>query len=258
MRGAIRRRLPGALGLIALFILWWGVNRVWGPFVLPSPASTAAALWAGCLDGSLLKGLAETTFAALGGFALGAVVGVTLGVPSGLVPVFGRGVSPVVSVILSVPPIAWVVLTLLWFGAGETGALVATTLTTFPIVFQAAARGAATLDPGLEETARAFRAGLALTFWDVRAPHVASHLLPALITAHGIAWKSAVMAEVLAGGSGLGGNLAAARVNLDPPQAAAAVAVAVIAARLVEVVVLAPFGRLIDRGRPVVEPEARP
>jgi len=252
-----RRYLPGALGLAALVLVWWGVHRLWGPFVLPSPASTMAALWTGCLNGSLPRALAETALAAIGGFFAGTMIGGALGVPAGLVPLFGRAVSPAVSAILSVPPIAWVVLSLLWFGAGETGPLVTTALTTFPIVFAASARGAATLDPGLEEMARVFRAGPVLTFWDVRAPHVASHLLPALITAHSIAWKSAVMAEVLAGGSGLGGHLATARTNLDLPEAMAVVAAAVIAARVVEVSVLTPLGRRIDRGRPVVEPETR-
>jgi len=257
MRGALRRHLPGALGLFALVLVWWGIHRVWGPFVLPSPLSTAASVWAGVIDGGLPAAAADTAVAALGGFLVGTAVGAGLGLPAGLVPLFGRAVRPAVSVILSVPPIAWVVLSLLWFGVGETGPLVTTALTTFPIVFAAAARGAATLDPGLEEMARVFRAGPFSTFWDVRAPHVASHMAPALTTAHSIAWKSAVMAEVLAGGSGLGGRLASARTNLELPEAMAAVVAAVIAARVVEVVVLAPLGRRFDRGRPVVEPETR-
>lgn len=257
MRGVLARALPGALGLACLILVWWAVHLVGGPLVLPSPVETARAVWDGVQDGTALRATGETALAALGGFLLGSAVGVGVGVPAGIVPILGRALSPAVGVILGVPPIAWVVLSLLWFGAGETGPLVTTALTTFPVVFAAAARGAATLDPALVEMARAFRVGPGPTLWEVRAPHVASHLLPALATAHAIAWKSAVMAEVLGGGSGLGGRLAVARVNIDLPGATAVVVVAAVAARVIDAAILAPLGRRVDRGRPSASTDER-
>lgn len=55
---------------------------------------------------------------------------------------------------------------------------------------------------------------------------MAVSLVPALATALGLAWKMALMAEVLGGGQGIGGRLADARSHLDMAETMAWIVIA--------------------------------
>lgn len=241
--------LGGVPGVALLLAAWQAISMIWGPFVLASPLDTARALIALGRDGTLARAAAHTAVAALGGFAAGAALGISLGLAAGLSPRLGRALAPAVTVILGVPPIAWVVLSLLWFGPGSLGPMMTTTLTTFPIIFAGTMQGARTLDHAIEDMARAFGAGRAVSFFDVRLPHVFSYLFPALATAHGIAWKATVMAEVMGSGTGIGGELALARTNLDLPAAMALIVLAVALLMLIDAMILDPLQRRVERWR---------
>jgi NitT/TauT family transport system permease protein len=247
---AIRTLAGGAPGVLLLLVAWQAIHAVWGPFVLPAPLDSARALVRLAASGVLARAAFDTALAAVGGFLGGVAIGVALGLAAGAAPWAGRALQPAVTIILGVPPIAWVVLSLLWFGSGSLGPLMTTTLTTFPIVFAGTVQGARTLDPALADMARAFGAGPLVAFLDVRLPHLFAFLVPALATAHSIAWKATVMAEAMGGGTGLGGELALARVNLDLADAMALIVAAVVLLLALDALLLAPVQRRIERWRP--------
>lgn len=249
MSERLRALLGGLPGVALLLAAWQGIHWAWGPFVLPSPWDSAVAFARLARSGVLAQAAAETAFGAIGGFLSGAAIGIALGLIAGVSPWIARAVRPAVTIILGVPPIAWVVLSLLWFGPGGLGPLMTTTLTTFPIVFAGTVQGTRTLDPGLADMASTFGAGPMVTFLDVRLPHLFAFLVPALATAHSIAWKSTVMAEAMGGGTGLGGALALARVNLDLGEAMALIVAAVILLLVLDAVVLSPLQHRVDRWR---------
>lgn len=241
--------LDGTPGLALLVLAWWAIHGVWGPFVLPSPVATARAFADMAVSGLLWRAAAHTAAGALGGFLTGVAIGAVLGLGAGLSHRAARALEPAVTIILGVPPIAWVVLSLLWFGGGPLGPVMTTALTTFPIVFAGMVQGVRTLDPHLAEMAQSFGADTRTMLWEVRLPHAVSYLLPAVATAHGIAWKATVMAEVMGSGRGLGGELATARINLDLPAAMALIIAAVILLTVIDAVVLDPLRRRVERWR---------
>jgi NitT/TauT family transport system permease protein len=241
----------GAPGVVLLIAAWQAINLVWGPFVLPSPWDSARAFVRLAGDGTLAIAALETALSAIGGFLAGTAIGLALGLAGGLSETVGRGLAPAVTLILGVPPIAWVVLSLLWFGSDGGGPAMTAALTIFPIVFAATVQGVRTADHALADMARAFGAGVAVGFLDVRLPQLLSHLFPALATAHGIAWKATVMAEVMGSGRGLGGALATARATLDLPAAMAVIGAAALLLLALDGLVLAPLRRRGERWRDV-------
>ena len=147
------------------------------------------------------------------------------------------------------PPIAWLVLALLWFGAGDGTPVFTVFVATLPVVFGGALQGARTLDAPLADMARAFRLPWAMRWREVALPHLLSYLFPAWITALGVAWKVTVMAELLASADGVGAALATARSHLDT-SAALAWVVAVLAALLaLEYLLLEPVKRMFEGWR---------
>ena len=246
-----RLRIAGrsALGLSAFVAIWQAIHLLWGPFVLPSPGATLAQLLILVAAADTWRVFARTAAAALGGFAGASLVGIGLGLAAGRSRVLYDLVNPSVVVILGVPPIAWVVLALLWFGASGAGAALTAGLALLPLVFAATVQGVRALDPGLEAMARAFGAGRGQRLFELRLPQLASHVVPALATAHGIAWKATVMAEVLGAGRGLGAELALARTQLDLPRAMALVALAAIAVLAADALVFDPWRRRVEAWR---------
>ncbi len=215
----------GALGVAIFLAAWESAHRLWGPFVMPSLAETARAIGAIVLSGEAGPAIVSTAKQALAGWLLGAVAGLAFGVLGGYAAPAGAALSPLALIVLGVPPIVWVVLALLWFGPGTIEPAFTVLLTVFPIVFFAARQGVAARDPALEEMARAYGASRRLRITDLLLPQLADYVLPALATALAFSWKVAVMAQVLGGGTGLGGKLETARANLDLPETMAWIAI---------------------------------
>lgn len=256
LAAALRRALAylwsgwGAVASLLLLAAAWqfGAERL-GPLLLPTPLETLATLarWVG--DGSLWPELGVTARRALAGFALALAAGSLLGVLAGLSPGTALLARPLVTVLLGMPPIAWLVLALLWFGSGDGTPVFTVFVACLPVVFGGALQGARTLDAPLADMARAFRLPWAMRWRDVALPHLLSYLFPAWITALGVAWKVTVMAELLSSPDGVGAALASARSHLDTPAALAWV-IAVLAALLVlEYLLLEPLKRLFEGWR---------
>lgn len=253
----VARLLLGLAGLAALALAWEAGHRAFGPFVLPSPVEAADTLVRLFADGVALPALRVTVANALGGFLAGAVLGTALGVLAGLSWPVGATLRPVMTITLGVPPIAWVVLALLWFGPQGGAPAFTVLVTAMPIVFAGAAQGVCARDPKLSEMARVYGAPPVLRLRALLLPQLLDHLLPALATALAFAWKVSVMAEVLGGGTGIGGAIAEARAHLDLPETMAWILLVVLLLLVFDGILLSPIRRrLAERGEGATRPAA--
>ncbi len=244
-------------GLAALFLfcaLWQIGHEAYGAFILPSPAATSRAGVGLAGEPGSWAIAAATTARALEGFLVASLVGTAAGVIAGYSAATLRLARPLVTQLLGVPPIAWIVLAMIWFGS--TGGMVVTTvvIAVVPLTFVGAAEGVTTRDRGLDDMARAFGAGSWTCFSTLALRHVGAHVFPALALALGTAFKVAVMAEVLANTGGIGGGLARARSNLDVAEAMAWVLVAVAALIGVEYGLIRPVQAELERWREAARP----
>jgi NitT/TauT family transport system permease protein len=244
----------GLAALCLLAALWQAGHEAYGPFILTSPLDTLRAV-GGLMTDAEAWGIAGLTLQrALTGFALVTVAGTAVGLAAGYSPATMRLVTPLVTVLIGVPPIAWIVLAMIWFGGSDATVRVVILISALPVVFLGAARGITTRDRGLDRMAQAFGAGPVRRFLTVGLRQTTTTLFPALALALGTAFKVAVMAELLSNAGGIGGALADARINLDIATALAWVTVSVALLVTVEYTLVQPVKGEIDRWRRAAQP----
>lgn len=242
----------GALASLCMFLaLWdWGA-QVYGELILPSPLATFGTLGRLLAEEGAWPELAITARRALAGFALSLVAGSLLGLLAGLSMTASMMSRPIVTVLVGTPPIAWLVLAMLWFGTGDATPVFTVITACFPIIFVGALQGTRTLDDQLKDVARTYRLPWRMTFTDVYLPHVVSYLFPAWISALGMSWKIVVMAELLSTSDGVGAALAVSRSHLDTAASMAWIVALVGLLLAVEYLVLEPIKRQVESWREV-------
>lgn len=241
--GPLRTLIWGGVGLALLAGAWqWGAVA-FGPFVLPGLAETAEAFARLVAIGKAGPALLATLEHALGGCAAGGLAGFLMGVAGGLALPVGAMSYPVFTALLGTPPIAWVVLALLWFGPGGSAATFTVAITAAPILFIAALQGMHSRNRALDEMAHLYRAPALMRLTDLILPGLADFLIPALATALAFSFKVAVMAEVLSGADGVGGGIATARSHFDMPETMAWILLSVAVLIVADALLLAPLRR---------------
>ena len=114
-------RLVGTLPFLAVLAGWWLLPRVvdYPAYMLPPIGAVLEFAWESIRDGSLLRNV----LASLARLAAGFAIGMALAVPLGLAIALNRHVAdtfrPVLSFLQAIAGIAWVPLTIIWFGIGN-------------------------------------------------------------------------------------------------------------------------------------------
>lgn len=240
----------GAVASILLFIALWNVgNQIYGNLVLPSPLDTFKTLYAMLADADVWQQIDITLYRASVGFGLSLLFGSVLGLIAGFFATASMISRPVVTILVGMPPIAWIVLAMIWFGMGDETVIFTIVVASFPIIFVGALQGTRTLDGDLKEMAESFHLPWHMKFMDVYFPHIFSYIFPAWVSGLGMAWKIVIMAELLATSDGLGASLAVARSQLDTPTALALVTIMIGFLMFIEYIILEPIKRGVESWR---------
>ncbi len=241
--------LPKLVGLGIFLVLWqFGAMR-YGTVVLPSPLETWRAIGRLVATGKLGDALLTTSFHLFAAFTLAVLLGIFLGIIAGNQSWFQKAISPIISALQGIPPIAWIVLALLWFGSGNAVPIFTITVATLPIMFLGAVEGIRSFPTPLLEMALLFRTPQHLLWRDLYFPHLLSHIFPSLVAGLGLSWRVAVMAELLSSETGIGAELNLARINLDTDEVMAWIAIVVVSIWVSEYVLLRPLRNLLERWR---------
>ena len=239
-----------AISSIFLFIAFWNLgHQVYGSLVLPSPKETFETLFIMLQDDDVLKNIEITTYRAAIGFSLSLVIGSVLGLLAGFFTTASMMSRPIVTILVGMPPIAWIVLAMIWFGMGDESVIFTVIVASFPIVFVGALQGTRTLEDNLDMMAKSFHLPLKMRFFDIYAPHIFSYIFPAWVSALGMSWKIVVMAELLSSSDGIGSLLAISRSQLDTPTALALVVIMIGTLLFIEYIILEPFKREVESWR---------
>ncbi|WP_234187265.1 ABC transporter permease [Shinella sp. NM-101] len=239
----------GLAGIFCFLAVWQAGHEIYGSFILPSPAETAAAIGTLVTRPDFWTILGQSAGRALSGFALAAVIGTMSGLLAGYSFAAMRLMKPVVTVMLGVPPIGWIVLALIWFGSSGGTAVMTVVIASAPLSFAGALEGVAKRDRQLDIMAQSFGASWLYRLRTITLPHVLSYLFPAWTTTAGSAWKVTVMAELLSNSGGIGGELATARALFDIPLVTAWLAITVMLALATDYGVLHVVREAAERWR---------
>jgi NitT/TauT family transport system permease protein len=202
---------------LALLLAGWEVASLATAkeLILPSPARVLEAAISLYPTRRFLLDLGATFLRGLAAFGLSAGIGLAAGLASGLRPLFGATLAPILTAIRATPVLALVLIILLWFPAGFVP-IFAAFLMAFPIMATSAAEGARAADPRLLEMARLFRVPRREVFLKLRLPSAAPHLLSGAKSALGLSWKVVVAGEILSQpASALGTGMQDSRLLLE-------------------------------------------
>ena len=141
----------GAIASILLFIACWDLgNQVYGNLVLPSPLETFKTLFSMLQDPTVILEIQTTLYRAFVGFSISLVFGSLLGLTAGFFATASMMSRPIVTILVGMPPIAWIVLAMIWFGMGDETVIFTVVVASFPIIFVGALQGTRTLDGELK------------------------------------------------------------------------------------------------------------
>ncbi|MDR2433088.1 MAG: ABC transporter permease [Treponema sp.] len=140
----------------------------------------------------------------LTGFVIGSALGVTAGILMGLYKPVNAFIRPLFELIRPIPAIAWIPLSIVWFGLGEPAKYFLIALSSFCAVTINAFTGASSVDEALIGAAKMLGAGDRQIFTMIILPAAVPQIFAGLQIAIGAAWMTVVAAEMVKSSEGLG------------------------------------------------------
>lgn len=138
------------------------------------------------------------------GFGLAAVVGVLVGAVLGQSALMMRGFDPIFQVLRTVPPLAWLPISLAAFMDSRPSAIFVIFITAiWPIIINTAA-GVRAIPQDYRNVAAVLRLNPLEFFWKIMVPSAAPYIFSGLRIGVGLSWLAIVAAEMLTGGVGIG------------------------------------------------------
>jgi NitT/TauT family transport system permease protein len=199
----IERLGPPVLILVVGLAIWEALIHAFDvpPWLLPAPSDIATRFVKAT---NLLYHTGLTVLEALAGFAISAVIGITLS--AGIVHsrFLERGVFPYIIVSNAIPIIAVIPLLTIWFGYGiAPKILIAAIITFFPIVTNTT-RGLKAADRRILDFMRSINATPREVFFKVQLPSALPYIFAGFKIAASLSLVGAVVAEFYGSDRGLG------------------------------------------------------
>lgn len=225
------RAASGTILVLALLVLWevsaregWIESRNWPPFT-----HVIASVAQGIASGEFPKLLADTLSLMLAGFVAGSIAGIAAGLLLGLSPWLHRFFSPLIETLRPIPISAIVPPLILFLGVGHALKIFVVAFSTFFPVLINTLSGVRDRSDVLRQTALTFRLSPRERLWKIVLPGALPSIFAGLRISLGIALVVAIIAEMIAGASGVGYFIVQAQYAMQPaPMYAAVVCLAVV------------------------------
>ncbi|EXF43785.1 nitrate ABC transporter permease [Pseudomonas sp. BAY1663] len=211
-RYAVQQLLPPLVILLLLGVIWEMLCSG-ADAALPPPSQVIAETWELIVDpfydnGGNDVGLAWQLLASLErvavGYLLAVVAGVGLGVLIGQSDWAMRGLDPIFQVLRTVPPLAWLPLSLAGFQDSHPSALFVIFITAiWPIIINTAV-GIRNIPQDYRNVAQVLQLNGLEYFKTIMLPAAAPYIFTGLRIGVGLSWLAIIAAEMLIGGVGIG------------------------------------------------------
>ncbi len=212
LRALAARVIPPIIMLVLIFGLWQILCMKPGA-TLPSPSriwtdSKDLILHPFFVSGPQDIGLGWRVLTSLHrvavGFGLAAFVGILVGVLVGQSIWAMRGLDPIFQVLRTVPPLAWLPISLAAFRDSNPSAIFVIFITSiWPIIINTAV-GIRNIPQDYRNVAAVVRLNPVEFFWKIMIPSAAPYIFTGLRIGIGLSWLAIVAAEMLTGGVGIG------------------------------------------------------
>lgn len=215
MSRILRSVIYALLSLGIVLGLWSGIavstasqaSPIPGPWTtLPLLTQMLAQAFAEETD--LGRGIGWLVFNSLGtvfgGFALGSLFAIPVGILMGTNQGFRRVVNPIAQVLRPVSPLAWLPLAMVGLQSSAGAAVFTIFITSLWPTLINTAFGVSSLPPDFKTLAQVYRFSPRRYLTQVILPYALPHILTGLRLSLGIAWMVIVAAEMLSGAPGIG------------------------------------------------------
>ncbi|GAB4169532.1 MAG: ABC transporter permease [Roseiflexaceae bacterium] len=200
------RRLRGLIVPVVLVVAWHVATSlgVFEPSQLPPPLDVLSAARELAASGQLANHIGASLGRVAGGFAIGSILAILLGLAVGLSRAVEELFGPTIQAIRAIPSLAWVPLLILWMGIDEAPKLTLVAIGTFFPVYTNLVSGIRQIDRKLIEAALAYgMRGIELAR-EVLLPAALPSLLTGLRSGLAQGWLFLVASELIAASRGLG------------------------------------------------------
>ena len=192
--------------LTAAFLLaTWHYSVQWtGSKIFPSPLDVQKGLAELARKGVLWSYILDSLRRVGSGYCVAVILGIPAGLILGWNPVAAQVVNPVIQMLRPISPIAWIPISIVWFGVGDGAAVYLIFLASFFPLVIAAMNGVNNVPEIYRRTGRNFGLTPGQMLAKVIFPASLPQIIIGLRISFGIAWLVVVAAEMIAVDSGLG------------------------------------------------------
>jgi NitT/TauT family transport system permease protein len=203
------KNLPVLLPFLAftlMLMIWELMARAgwWSSEVFPGPLKVILSMEELIADGTLFKHVISSLFRVTAGFYLAMAFGIPLGMVLGRREVVKHLLNPVIHFLRPISPLAWIPLSMLWFGIGDKPAVFLIFLSSFFPLVASTTAAVISIDPIFFQVAANFKFSRFEVITKIIIPAILPSVFTALRITIGIAWLVVVAAEMIAVKSGLG------------------------------------------------------
>ena len=199
----MRRLLPFS-ATAALLVVWFLAARWQTSGLFPNPLQVLNGLIELLRRGLLAKYVVASLFRVTWGYLLAVITAIPLGLLLGWYKRGERALNPLLQLLRPISPLAWIPISILWFGVGDVAAIFLIYLASFLPLTVAAMNAVRNVPPTLLRAGRNFGLSNLRLLVDVILPAALPQLIVALRISLGVAWLVVVAAEMIAVNSGLG------------------------------------------------------
>ena len=203
------RNSPFILSILAfsiILLLWELTVRFsgWSEHVFPGPSIVIVSLWELIVDGTLFKHAVASLFRVTAGFYLAMLFGIPLGIFLGRLETARLFLNPIIHFLRPISPLAWIPLSMLWFGIGDKPAVFLIFLSSFFPLVVSTTIAVSSINPIYFQVASNFNFSRSEVVMKIVIPAIIPEVVTALRLTVTIAWLVVVAAEMIAVQSGLG------------------------------------------------------
>jgi len=202
--------LPPLVAILVFLVIWQlfsssGLTKLPGPLSLVTDQRTRDLLLYPFYDlGGLDKGLFWQTMASLKRVAIGylaaAVVGIGTGILVGINPILNKALDPIFQFLRTVPPLAWVPISLAALQQNEPAALFVIFITAvWPILINTTV-GVQQIPQDYINVRRVLQLSNQKFFFKILLPSALPYIFTGLRIAIGLAWLAIIAAEIVMSG----------------------------------------------------------
>jgi ABC-type nitrate/sulfonate/bicarbonate transport system permease component len=217
IRGKIRPIVLAATVFVVLVLTWQLFSTfVFNPALLPTPLETFDAVVSMGMSGELWYDIAVSLYRILIGYALAAIVGISLGILIGYFRIVREITDPIIELLRPISPVAFVPVSILWFGIGEESKYFVIFYSAVIVILLNTAAGVAATPVSRLRAAQSLGADDQQLLLSIILPSAMPYILTGMRVALGFAFMGVVAAEMIGASVGIGYLIMQSQMLVQP------------------------------------------